>query len=137
MFQRLCERLEQFPVRIAHQNAVFRMPLVVPTNREHGHFCSEGCRKRGDFQLVARIVLISCPQSVAKCREKHLHAVFGRERSHQADAKDLAREFAESTGNIDPVVFQQTFAHLGVIDPFWNARRIDVRDTMALGNVHP
>src|SRR5579884_2943733 len=89
------------------------------------------CRRRRACSREA-----SCCERFFERRQKHIDRRFGRERAHDADAEDLACEWAEAAGDLDAVPVEQLLAHFRVIDTGGHARRVEVWDAPACGHVH-
>ena len=77
-----------------------------------------------------------CAQGLSELLQKKLHVIFGGQRAHHANAEDFACERTETTGDFNARVVQKAFSYFRLVNPFWNAHRVQGRNSVLLGNVH-
>src|SRR5208282_2669770 len=63
------------------------------------------------------------------------HIVLGGQRAHHAKAKDFTHERSETAGDPHDWFVQQASSHFPLVNSSWNARCIQGRHSMPLGNV--
>src|ERR1039458_2273387 len=74
------------------------------------------------FGNLARITLRA--QSFSELPQKELQVLFGRQWSHEADSKNLARERAEPARDFNARTLQEPLAHFTFVDPLGHQHRV-------------
>src|SRR5579863_1674243 len=74
-------------------------------------------------------------QRVTKLFQKKLHILLGSQRAHYANAENFAGKRTEPSSDFYARFVQQAFSHFSLVNSFWNAHRVQGRNSVTFRNV--